>query len=287
MLGCSTVSIRAQGTVELTRSGQPTERVELVAFKNESLSGVAALCALTFIFYGGGCWAYLAYPTSGEQTEFENELMQTVKTAASCAQVSFVRASRNSWTAETPRLEMRDKKGRVFNESNLKELCRVGPRLRATPTVELPLEREKFSISASVNCNDEGCRSFTLSIQNKTDSPISIDWSRTQFVDHGQTRGVFMFEGVRYMDKNASQAPAIILPHGSYIQELFPSILVENPTSETGWVHQAFSHGQKGLALTLDVGGAQVFETVLFDLSSTDDEQPQPPSTSHRANKDS
>ena len=153
-LGCTTVSIKAQGAVELTRPGQPPERADVVAYKNESLSGVSALCFLTAIFYGGGCWAYLAYPTGDERAAFEKEVTESINTAGTCAKVTFIRAERNSWSAEVERVEFIDNKKHRFQMNQLGELCGTGPKFRAVPKTELPLVREKYAINAVVNCDD-------------------------------------------------------------------------------------------------------------------------------------
>lgn len=269
-VGCTTVSIKAEGAVDLIRPGQPVERADLIAYTNESVSGVAALCFFTGLLYGGGCWAYLAYPTADERAAFEKAVTESINGAGSCAKVAFLRSDRYSWNKEIERIELVDRKRRTFTIDRIKSLCANGPKYRVDPKTELPIQRDKYSVNAGVNCDDEGCKSFTLRVENNTDGPLAIDWSKTQFIDHDQTRGVFMFEGVRYMDKNQMQAPAIVLPKGKYEQELFPAILVANPTSETSWQHQSLAAGSQGLAITIDVDGATFFETVVFDLTPAD-----------------
>jgi hypothetical protein len=266
-LGCSTVSIKAVGRIEVQRSEQLPEQAELTAYTEESVSGVAALCALTFLFYGGGCWAYLAYPTDSERRAFEKKISDLVEQSASCLKVSFIRAERFGWVETGDRLEVVSKKGKTFSADNLQDLCREGPLLVATPTESLPRSAASYQTNASVNCDEDGCRSFKLTVTNKTNGPIAIDWSRTQFIQGTQTRGTFMFEGVRYVDRNAPLAPAIVLPMSTYEQVIFPSILIDNPSAETGWKHLPFSPGDVGIALTLDLPEGKAFETISFRLA--------------------
>lgn len=266
MMSCTTVSMKAVGRVEVQRGVERAEEGQITAYTDESVSGVATLCALTFFIYGGGCWAYLAYPTDASRREFEKKITDLVERSASCLKVRFIRAERHGWAKMGDRLEVMNEKGKVFLTESLQQICRQGPPLVSTPTSSLPKSNDAYEADASVLCDDDGCRSFRLKVTNKTDQPIAIDWNRTQFIQGAQTRGNFMFEGVSFVDRNIPLSPAIVLPHSTYQQTLFPSILVEDPSRESGWHHLPFSPGDVGIALTIDLSEKQAFEAILFRL---------------------
>jgi len=71
-----------------------------------------------------------------------------------------------------------------------------------------------------------GCRSFSLTIENKTDKDIELDWNKTLYISNGTTSGGFMFEGVVYKDRNNPKTPDIIFAKSKFSKTIWPNNLV-------------------------------------------------------------
>lgn len=72
----------------------------------------------------------------------------------------------------------------------------------------------------------EGYIGFELTIENKTDEDLELDWNRTLFIQGGRTNGGFMFEDVVYRDRNNPKPPDIIFAGGRFSKQILPSNLV-------------------------------------------------------------
>jgi hypothetical protein len=63
---CSTETFKYNAIVS-EKCPPTSDKVESVEYTSKfDHVGVAWLCGITFILYGGACWAYLAYPTDRE-----------------------------------------------------------------------------------------------------------------------------------------------------------------------------------------------------------------------------
>jgi|LWDU01.1.fsa_nt_gi hypothetical protein len=105
-----------------------------------------------------------------------------------------------------------------------------------------------------------GCSSFILTIKNKTDKDLEINWNKTMFIKDGQTSGGFMFEGVLYSDRNNTKSPDIVFPGSTLQKEIFPSILVYYSSGRYGgWRHDVIPSGRStGVYLTVNIDGKEV-----------------------------
>ena len=97
---------------------------------------------------------------------------------------------------------------------------------------------------------------FILAIENKSTSEAFLDWGKTYFLENGNARGGFMFEGVRFIDREASKPPLLILPGATHVIEVFPNSRVER-ISGVGWINTILKDGTFGMYATVTVGNRE------------------------------
>jgi hypothetical protein len=114
-----------------------------------------------------------------------------------------------------------------------------------------------------------GYTAFDLTIINKTNDDIELNWDRTYYLSEGQTTGGFMFEGVIYKDRNEFKPPDIIFPKITFNKILYPCILAN---FNRGWYHSQIPTGETGIYITLKVNGKDRHEKLLLNTSAGYDE---------------
>jgi hypothetical protein len=68
---------------------------------------------------------------------------------------------------------------------------------------------------------------FRLTVENKTDNNLEIDWNKTRYIFNGHARGVFVFKGIDPEDIKNLTIPADIVPPGAkFSKEIAPAKLV-------------------------------------------------------------
>jgi hypothetical protein len=151
--------------------------------------------------------------------------------------------------------------------------CRGGlaPYLVEAHSIATRADGPLFTAEAEPLCDrPTNCIGFVLRVTNKTDRPLEVDWSLTQFVDGGETRRGFMWEGERYSEANETPAPSVILPRGTLQKEIVPLIHVYYQQSATqqgkgAWRHRNMGEGEKGLYLTIvDRSSGEVYAAQLM-----------------------
>ncbi len=120
-----------------------------------------------------------------------------------------------------------------------------------------------------------GPEAFIISVQNKTDSTLEIDWNRTLFLDNGQSRGTFMFEGIKYADRNSQKAPDIIGPNSSFKKSIWPNGLVSPPSRYGSWSHNSIlgydvDTGTYGVSLAVKVDGKEIRQSVELTITRSE-----------------
>lgn len=136
----------------------------------------------------------------------------------------------------------------------------------STPLIQT-VENEYFTASLSPMFSYGSCISFTLLVKNKTEKDIEIDWNKTSYIDNGQTRGGFMYEGVIYKDRNNLKPPDFVLSGGSLQKTIWPNIRLDY-SSYFGWVHGYMKEGEHGALLVGIIDGKEVREKMLLSFST-------------------
>jgi hypothetical protein len=125
-----------------------------------------------------------------------------------------------------------------------------------------------FNATIKPVCTGYGCPAFVLSIENKTDKNLELDWNKTLYVSGGQTSGGFMFEGVVYKDRNNPKPPDVIFEKGSLTKTIWPNNLVEFSSGRYGgWRNESMPVGENGIYLTIVVEGKEMHEKLTVVLT--------------------
>ena len=132
----------------------------------------------------------------------------------------------------------------------------AGGHIEGVPTSNPVDSNDLYTASARVLCANDMCERFLVEVANKTDQPLEIVWDKTQYVEAGQTRGGVVFEGIRFMEKDAPKPPGIVLPNGNLSKELVPSINIDFQGGRygRGWHTKPMPRGDVGLFLTVKQG---------------------------------
>jgi hypothetical protein len=109
-----------------------------------------------------------------------------------------------------------------------------------------------------------------LTVKNKTNKNLELNWNKTLYIVNGQTSGGFMFEGVVYKDRNNSKSPDVIFPNGTLSKAIWPNNLVYFSSGQYGgWRHESLPPGENGVYLTVIVDGKEISEKITMNLSRT------------------
>lgn len=95
---------------------------------------------------------------------------------------------------------------------------------------------------------------FDLTIVNKSKYDIKLIWDETYFIENGSTNGKFLVEGVRYIERESSRLPDIILSDSTFNKELYPNARIFKNVIGGGWTHTRLDSGDYGIYLTLQIG---------------------------------
>lgn len=111
------------------------------------------------------------------------------------------------------------------------------------------------------NCDQWGCKSMGLQIDNNTDRDFVIDWNKTLYIENGLTRGGFYFNGISVKDRNEIKPPDIVFANSMFLKIIYPSI---NAYYNENWYLRGMDKGIYGIYLTLIDGENEINEKVIF-----------------------
>ena len=112
---------------------------------------------------------------------------------------------------------------------------------------------------------------FLITITNKTDQQLVIDWNRTRYLLNGNVFGRFGFEGIT--QENVDAPPPDQIPPGKTLSKLiFPlNLIARRPLRSTSASSAAFRPGplpagQSGIALVLTRDTQLIQPTLTVDI---------------------
>ena len=129
----------------------------------------------------------------------------------------------------------------------------------------------------SGNSGIKGYTSFILTIKNKSNGDIKLSWNESYFLEKSEARGGFMFEGVKYADREGAKPDALILSKSTLTRQIFPNIKVVHFPYDasakrfglpTGWVNGKLSDGECGAYLQFHGGKYKKTVRLLVDIQS-------------------
>lgn len=120
-----------------------------------------------------------------------------------------------------------------------------------------------------------GTKSFLLTIKNKTEKTIELNWNKTLFISGGQTSGGFMYEGIIFAKRDEPKPNDVVFPKVVFQKEIWPNNLAKLAPGEFigkvyfegGWGHWSMNAGVNGVFLTMVVDGKEINEKLTVDLS--------------------
>lgn len=133
------------------------------------------------------------------------------------------------------------------------------------------LSNDYVDIELSPVCDQEGCQAFQLTVSNKTDHVIEIDWNKTTYMTNGVHAAGFMLPGMQPKTSKKPKPPESIQPHFSRSGKIWPSALAyptrESAESMEHWKHGIMGRGENGVDLCLKVSGKEMSERLTVMLS--------------------
>lgn len=131
---------------------------------------------------------------------------------------------------------------------------------------QAPKNPPKTAISTDVvsgmliaECDDpKTCQTFELSLDNKTNGTIEIDWNRSYYINNGKPDGGLYFDGIIIAQRNNPRPPDIILPMSNFKRRLVPSNNFSlNVFPLAHWAIKTFDGKSHGIYVTIKVDGKE------------------------------
>ena len=117
--------------------------------------------------------------------------------------------------------------------------------------------------------------SFRLTVRNKMDKTIVIDWNKTRYIHNGRKLGGFVFKGIKPEDvKNATIPSDTILAGGFFSREIMPYKLLALATlrdrdkgmDESGIQPGILPNGENGILLVVRQKSKEIVEKITLNI---------------------
>lgn len=116
---------------------------------------------------------------------------------------------------------------------------------------------------------------FHLTVSNKSNKDLQIDWSKTRYLYNGKPYGVFVFKGIEPKDiKNWTIPPDVIRPEATFSKEIAPyKLLARSPirerkvgTDEPAIHPGPIPAGESGILLVVRQAGKEIVEKMTVNI---------------------
>ncbi|NQU63074.1 MAG: hypothetical protein HQ517_02155 [SAR324 cluster bacterium] len=130
-------------------------------------------------------------------------------------------------------------------------------------------ETDFYTAKLDPSCDGDGC-GFLLTIENKTNKDLELDWNKTLYIRNGGTFGGFMLEGDNYVAKDLAKQNTIdiIFTDQTFRKIIWPKKLVTFDEDDKDWIHQELGEGEHGVFLSIKTGSENV-NSKIFILGSS------------------
>ncbi len=131
------------------------------------------------------------------------------------------------------------------------------------------VDNEFFTAQISPEaCYVLGCTAFRLSIKNKTNKPLEVNWNKTLYIFQSRASGNFIFKEVPYKERDNPRPPDVISAGGELSKRIWPNNLIGFFGGKyNGWGHKPMPSGENGVYLTVVVEGSEINEILTIVLS--------------------
>ena len=115
--------------------------------------------------------------------------------------------------------------------------------------------------------------SFRLTIINRTDRNLEIDWNKTHYIHNNRSLGIFVFKSIRPQDiKDLTIPPDIVPARGTFSKEISPYRLIARAPFREGINEPSISPGpvpigQSGILLVVRQNGKEIKEKVKISIT--------------------
>jgi hypothetical protein len=116
---------------------------------------------------------------------------------------------------------------------------------------------------------------FRVTVRNKTDQPIRIDWNRTRYIREGKGFGTFIYRGVKTEDYQNGTIPFdVVGPGETFSRNVAPMKLVTVARlKERVGEGESFSpgilpDGENGMMLAVNQNGREIPQKISVTISS-------------------
>lgn len=111
-------------------------------------------------------------------------------------------------------------------------------------------------------------KSININIENKTNDDIKIVWNESYFLNNGIADGGFMFEGIKYSERDSEKRDMLILPKTKTYKEVWPtSKVMYGPMS--GYINALLDDGNYGVYIMIKGKKFEKRVKLTFNISST------------------
>ena len=117
--------------------------------------------------------------------------------------------------------------------------------------------------------------SFNLSVTNKSDNNLKINWNKTRYIHNGHRYGVFVFKGIKPEDIKNLTIPPDIIPAGDTFSKMISpyKLLALAPIrdtskglAESGINPGIIPNGKNGILLVVSQNGKEVVEQMSVSI---------------------
>ena len=117
--------------------------------------------------------------------------------------------------------------------------------------------------------------SFHLTVSNKSDNNLKINWNKTRYIHNGRRYGVFVFKGIKPDDIKNLSIPSDIIPAGDNFSKVISpyKLLALAPIRDTGkglaesGINPGIiPNGKNGILLVVSQNGKEVVEQMSVSI---------------------
>jgi hypothetical protein len=118
---------------------------------------------------------------------------------------------------------------------------------------------------------------FRITVENKTDNNLEIDWNKTRYIFNGRARGVFVFKGINPEDIKNLTIPADTVPPGTkFSKEISPAKLVAfapirdrtDSAAKSGFSPGVIPEGENGIYLVIRTFEQEMRDNITLNIES-------------------
>ena len=135
----------------------------------------------------------------------------------------------------------------------------------------------KITLSSRMHFQKVPIPIIKINIENKSNSAIKVIWDETVLTDNNNSESGVIHEGVKYINKNESQVPSIILPSKTFEDSIIPKTHIRYNESGyyEGWQIDPYDEriGERTLYLTYEINGERKSIMHNFELYYEDNNE--------------